>query len=310
MSLSLRQYLPNCSLDALLGIIKDSLSGFTGNLGGSKRSCSGNLEGFLNGNGENRFLEVYISPIILTIMQLTTLSHRLLLRSARSGSCIFVSILRTPTSNSGNGLSVEIASMEWAQRPTPAQCPYLSPSHPISRMEGGNTMFGWEHLKPSNPDQLTLCCQRPVRDCPSFVKAAKEAVSKGTLIFRCPQHGICISPSTFEYETDADNMLWTVDADLALWRAINAPGVKRENRIARDNSEDAVTWNVFRFPENFRRPGRRIHQSGCMAKTVAGTPRVIYWSYCQQSRRAWSPLLDAAKLFGEGDRNTAQSRTW
>jgi hypothetical protein len=92
-------------------------------------------------------------------------------------------------------------------------------------------------------------------------------------------------------------MLWTTDADLALWRAINAPGVKRENRIARDNSEDAVTWNVFRFLELHGLVGEFIKL--VVGETIARTPRVIYWSYCQQSLQVWSPLLDAAQLFGE-----------
>lgn len=157
-------------------------------------------------------------------------------------------------------------------------------------------MFGWDRLKPSiQISHASVEC--PVRDCPSFVKRQRGSFQRHP-DFRCPQHGIYISPSTFEYETDSDNMLWAADTDLALWRAINAPGVKRENRIARDNSEDAVTWNVFRFLELHGLVGEFTNLVA--GETLAATPRVIYWSYCQSSRRAWSPLLDAAQFFGEG----------
>lgn len=61
----------------------------------------------------------------------------------------------------------------------------------------------------------------------------------------CPTHKIYISPSTFEYEMDKDNLLWIDNIDNNFFDEIKK--VKRESRIARDNSEDALTWNVFRF---------------------------------------------------------------
>jgi hypothetical protein len=67
--------------------------------------------------------------------------------------------------------------------------------------------------------------------------------------FKCPEHNIYISPSTFEYQSRLDNILWKdeLDQDLLFNRIAK---VKREiKRIGRDNSEDAVTWNVFRFLE-------------------------------------------------------------
>ncbi|HJW65864.1 MAG TPA: hypothetical protein VJ507_03675 [Candidatus Bathyarchaeia archaeon] len=41
--------------------------------------------------------------------------------------------------------------------------------------------------------------------------------------------------------------MWKDQTDLDLLRRIGS--VKREIRIARDNSEDALTWNAFRFLE-------------------------------------------------------------
>ena len=67
--------------------------------------------------------------------------------------------------------------------------------------------------------------------------------------FKCPEHGIFVSPSTFEYQNRLENLLWkdTLDQDL-LFNGVF--GFKRETeKIARDNSEDAVPWNVFRYLE-------------------------------------------------------------
>ena len=64
-------------------------------------------------------------------------------------------------------------------------------------------------------------------------------------LFKCPKHNIYISPTTFEYQSELDNLLWKDEADLDLLD--RTKGVKRESRIARDRSEDAVTWNVFRL---------------------------------------------------------------
>ena len=65
--------------------------------------------------------------------------------------------------------------------------------------------------------------------------------------FFCQKHSIYISPSTFEYQNYLDNLLWKDETDLELLNRIAL--VKLESRIARDNSEDALTWNVFRFLE-------------------------------------------------------------
>jgi len=72
--------------------------------------------------------------------------------------------------------------------------------------------------------------------------------------------------------------------------------VKRESRIARDNSEDAVTWNVFRF----------LERNNLVEKTLSpiiGVPlkssEVIYWSYSQKENSSWSELNKAREEFGE-----------
>lgn len=104
-------------------------------------------------------------------------------------------------------------------------------------------MFGASDLKDSiEVTETSVEC--PVKDCKTIVPRQRGTFQCSKDFF-CPKHGIYISPSTFEYYTFTDNLLWKDETDFDLLRRI-VP-VKRESRIARDNSEDALTWNVFRF---------------------------------------------------------------
>jgi len=136
----------------------------------------------------------------------------------------------------------------------------------------------------------------PVNGCKKTVpRQSKKFLASPA--FQCPFHRIYISPSTFEYEHEQENLLWSGEDDLALWKCIKAPGVKRESRMARDNSEDAVTWNVFRYLERHVLIGEFVNLTA--GKHVAKNPSVVYWSFCQINRKPWQPLLDAAMTFGE-----------
>lgn len=153
-------------------------------------------------------------------------------------------------------------------------------------------MFGVEELKDRiEITETTVEC--PVKDCSERVERQK-VVFKREDRFRCPRHSIYISPSTFEYTNEEDNLLWKETADRDLLRRIKT--VKRESRMTRDNSEDAVTWNVFRFLE-----GNNLVSSlfGEMIKSTVKNPEVIYWSYYQKENGAWSELNKARKEFGE-----------
>jgi hypothetical protein len=112
--------------------------------------------------------------------------------------------------------------------------------------------------------------------------------------FKCPDHRIFISPSTFEYDDKLDNILWKseLDQDLLFNKIFK---VKRETeRIARDNSEDAVTWNVFRFLE-------KQHLLKGFLSNLTGFPaddcEIIYWSYCQPEKQCWSWLQQIRNEF-------------
>lgn len=153
-------------------------------------------------------------------------------------------------------------------------------------------MYTLANLRPTLfVDDTRVSC--PVNDCPSFVKRQTRNF-KTDLEFLCPGHGIYISPSTFEYSDFRDNLLWTSPEDIALLDRIFL--VKRESRMARDNSEDALTWNVFRY----------LEQSKFLAtwlEHVAGSPaqnaRVTYWSFDHVANATWPLLAQARSEFGE-----------
>ena len=106
-------------------------------------------------------------------------------------------------------------------------------------------MFGVDELKDTIVvTDTTVEC--PVKDCNEIVERQRGSF-KTKDRFRCPKHRIVISPSTFEYPSELDNLLWKDTEDQELLHRIMKK--KRESRMARDNSEDAVSWNVFRFLE-------------------------------------------------------------
>ena len=153
-------------------------------------------------------------------------------------------------------------------------------------------MLGTEELKESiEITETTVEC--PVKGCTEKVERQRGGFEREER-FKCPKHRIYISPTTFEYQSEMDNVLWKEKADIDLFNQIKT--VKRESRIARDNSEDAVTWNVFRFLErnNLVEPtlssiiGSRLNSS-----------EVIYRSYSQRQNSSYSGLNNAREEFGE-----------
>jgi len=153
-------------------------------------------------------------------------------------------------------------------------------------------MLGIEELKERiEITETTVEC--PVKGCSEKVERQRVVFKKEDR-FKCPKHNIFISPSTFEYPSELDNLLWKERPDLELIEKIRM--VKRESRIARDNSEDALSWNVFRFLE------RNNLIEGFLSLiigTVLKSSEVIYWSYSQKESTSWSELNKARKEFGE-----------
>lgn len=153
-------------------------------------------------------------------------------------------------------------------------------------------MLGMDELKEKiEITQTTVKC--PVKDCHVVVERQRQHFKKENR-FKCPTHNIYISPSTFEYQDYKDNLLWKDPEDIKLLGSILKE--KRESRMARDNSEDAVTWNVFRFLEK-----NKLLEG--LLTSITGTPQeqaeIIYWSYSQREGGGWSVLKKAREEFGE-----------
>lgn len=149
-----------------------------------------------------------------------------------------------------------------------------------------------EELKESiGITETTVEC--PVKGCNEKIERQRK-VFKREERFKCPDHNIYISPSTFEYQSELDNLLWKDQTDLDLFKMIKT--VKRESRIARDNSEDAVTWNVFRFLERNNLVEKTL--SSIIGVTLKSS-EVIYWSYSQKENSNWFELNKAREEFGE-----------
>ena len=151
-------------------------------------------------------------------------------------------------------------------------------------------MLGLKELKNTiKVRETTVEC--PVKGCREKVARQRKSFKQHEK-FRCPKHNIYISPSTFEYQNWSDNILWKQKADLDLFKQVKS--VKRESRIARDNSEDAVTWNVFRFLEKNKLLSGLLAE---LSKSDVKNPEIIYWSYSQSEQDAWSKLQKARKEF-------------
>ncbi len=140
----------------------------------------------------------------------------------------------------------------------------------------------------------------PVAGCTKEVKRQRNAFRTAGE-FLCPEHRIFISPSTFEYSDFRENLLWTTGRDMDLLDAI--AGVKRESRMARDNSEDALTWNVFRFLEQSALLGGWLES---IADTPVRNPRIKYWSHCPEAKGTWPPLDAARRTFGEAPKRDSE----
>jgi hypothetical protein len=153
-------------------------------------------------------------------------------------------------------------------------------------------MFGFKELKPRIfVTETTVAC--PVNDCKIRVDRQRHKFRREDR-FKCPKHSIFISSSTFEYEDYKNNLLWKAREDVEFLE--NILREKRESRMARDNSEDAVTWNVFRFLE------KNSLIDGLLSK-VAGqnvnSSDLVYWSYDQKQKKTWYELNKAREQFGE-----------
>ena len=161
-----------------------------------------------------------------------------------------------------------------------------------NQLKGFMKMYDLKDLKEKiNITETTVEC--PVKDCDVIVERQRKSFKREER-FYCPKHKIYISPSTFEYQNESDNFLWENRDDMELLKKIKT--VKRESRMARDNSEDSLSWNVFRFLEKDQLLEKVMEATlGVPIKS----PEIIYWSYSQKDETGWPALNDAREYFGE-----------
>jgi hypothetical protein len=153
--------------------------------------------------------------------------------------------------------------------------------------------IGISTLKPAiTITEQTVEC--PCIGCPTVIPRARRGESLRQEKFACPSHEIFISPSTFEYFDERSNLLWDDSADRELLARIKQ--FKREARLARDNSEDALTWNVVRYME---KSGELAAFLSTVLHTKIQNPTVSYWSYCTATSKTCETLRAARQEFGE-----------
>lgn len=139
-------------------------------------------------------------------------------------------------------------------------------------------------------DQSIEC---PVKGCNVIVDRMYRTGNEGKN-FECSIHKIKITPSTFIYNSDADNLLWNDNEDKTLLDNISI--VKRECRMSSENSEDALSWNVFRYLEKNQLLSTFLNDISNDDHKIID---IIYWSYSENEKKLWSFLRNARLEFGE-----------
>jgi hypothetical protein len=155
-------------------------------------------------------------------------------------------------------------------------------------------MYGVSLLKPRLERSADgLVC--PVRGCRHHVPVQPQ-VFRLSPEYVCPVHKIAISEATFAYERESDNLLWSDAESLRLLNASKPPG--RDERIGFDNSERALTWNVFRWLETTGVLGDMLERwtGGLMV-----APSVVYWSYSSARDGVDLSLMRARSAYDEED---------
>jgi len=93
----------------------------------------------------------------------------------------------------------------------------------------------------------------------------------------CPIHHIAVHSTrggyTYVYDEPSRNLLWTDADDQERLNAILRG--KRESRMGHEHSEDAVTWNVFRFFERHACLSRAIRT---ICPCPDSEPLTIFWT--------------------------------
>ncbi len=131
-----------------------------------------------------------------------------------------------------------------------------------------------------------------VRGCNELLRPPAEGYDGEV----CPVHGIrCHSSGTYSYADVRRNII--IDADLVANRLVGHPFKYETVWLPYENSEDALTWNVF----------RSLQKAGCLnmlAERITGRPireepRLYLWglSLTDDTLEPWDLLIAARERF-------------
>ena len=132
-----------------------------------------------------------------------------------------------------------------------------------------------------------------IKNCKTYVKIQSKKFIRDNR-FLCPVHNIYISPSTYDYLEEKDNLLDFSSKELQLLNEIKK--FKRECRLSRERSEDAVTWNVFRALTNSMLLSRFLEITFDDSSEIIDT---VFWSVSLNEKQPYKLLNKARTEFGE-----------
>lgn len=112
----------------------------------------------------------------------------------------------------------------------------------------------------------------------------------------CPDHGIrCHSSGTYSYADISRNLI--IDANVFSKRVIGHPFKYETSRFNQENSEDAVTWNVFR---SLQREGCLHHVANEVTRLdLLEEPQLFLWGLALtgDTFEPWELLIEARQRF-------------
>ena len=145
-------------------------------------------------------------------------------------------------------------------------------------------MFLEKDLKPERyVTKTNVDC--PVLGCQNRVRRRRIGEELESTEFLCEGKGlkhtpIYITPSTFVYKDWTENFLWKGD-DLKELNLLHTHKADGGARLGHENSEDAVTWNAFKYLE-------KNGLMGSYLKIETGkqvdSPELFYWGLRKTGR--------------------------
>lgn len=145
------------------------------------------------------------------------------------------------------------------------------------------------HIEPGPPKRIRCF----VRGCTQMLRPPQRSGGRGDV---CPEHGIrCHSSGTYSYADVRRNLI--VDADLFATRVLGHPFKYESDRFNAENSEDALSWNVFRSLQNAK-------SLRSVAQLITGSefneePQLYLWGLrsSDDSFEPWDLLISARERF-------------